>query len=206
MGLFQQLATMRGEIESMLKDKKGYTNNYAPLPSILEMINPLLAKYELACVISAPDYKVDPDGVRVYRFEVLLGYGEEKYITYFNIPEAIVPAGKKKKDATGNETEVSEEEFGVRSKAKAIQNFGATVTYGERYIYQAIFGIPIEEDDPDGSVGDTKNIPDNDIIWFMNNIPKHNLSKNFTDAQIVKQLKLVLKGNISKEDLIKKGY
>lgn len=192
------LAKVRGEIESLSKDKSGHNNNYVSLPSILEMINPVLAANELSCLIHSPEFRVE-DGVRVYRFEVILGHKSEVRTLSFWIPEAVVPSGKKK----DNE---EDDAVSLRSKAKAIQNFGATETYGQRYIYHVVFGIPLDDEDPDGNLGSSKKVSDDDIIWWMKTIPSHSKSADFTPEKLIKQFKLFSKGDVTKQSYIERGY
>ena len=199
MSLFMQLAKIRGMVSSLEKDKKGYTNSYVPLPSILEMMNPILAETEVACLISTPDYKIEND-VKIYNFQVILACGTEKETLGFWIPEAIVPAGKKGKDGE----QLDDAEIGSRGKTKAIQNAGATLTYGQRYIYHVIFGIPLDEEDPDG--GDsTSNILESDLDWWFKTVPSHEKAKQFTGKMLALQFKMFLKGQSNKLTYEKMG-
>jgi hypothetical protein len=199
MSLFMQLAKIRGMVSSLEKDKKGHTNSYVPLPNILEMINPILAEMEVACLIHTPCYKMEND-IRVYNFQVILAHETEKETLEFWIPEAVVPSGKKGKDGE----QLDDSEINSRGKAKAIQNSGATLTYSQRYIYHVIFGIPLDEEDPDG--GDsTGNVLESDLDWWFKTVPSHEKAKQFTGKMLALQFKMFLKGQSNKLTYEKMG-
>lgn len=178
----EQLAKIRGEIKILEKDTTGHTNRYVSLPSTLDFINPILAKHGVSITIDVPETK-EENSVTKYHFVVEIGYMEESMTKDYWIPEALVPSGK------GD------------PNAKAIQNFGATITYGQRYIYQILLGLPNADEDPDG----VKFTPD-DFVWWITHIANHEKNINLTSDAIYKQYRMFAKGEITKEQYKERGY
>lgn len=180
--IHEALAAIRADIKTLEKDTKGYSNTYVSLPSILDFINPLLAKHKISILIDNPDCTQE-DGITKYHFVVKLSSGDTTEIINFFIPEAKVPSGKGDADA------------------KAIQNCGATWTYAQRYIYQVIFGLPNSDEDPDGI-----KVSPADLVWWFKTIPNHKLNEKIDDKGLFAQFKMFSKGELTREQYKERGY
>ena len=59
------LSKLQGEIQNTAKDKQGYGYRYTTLDAILDMVRPLLHKYELAIVQATTNNELNPSVVGV---------------------------------------------------------------------------------------------------------------------------------------------
>lgn len=185
--LSEALAAVRGDIEALGKDGSGHNNHYTTLPSILIAVNPILAKHNLSILIDVPEIDRGEKFTQ-YKFQVKLSCETESEICYFWIPEARVPRGKSQSE----QDELS----------KRIQDFGATVTYGSRYIYSALLGVPSSDEDPDGTTG---KVTVEDLTWWFATVPNHEASKELDGEKLFNLLKLFTKGQITREAYEKRG-
>lgn len=117
------LSQFLGEVSNVYKDKKGYGYNYADLPSILDMVRPLLTKHNLS-VIQLP---IETGNLEALGLETMLMHNSGQYLaSEFRIP---VAAGK-----------------GMTPS----QAFGSAISYARRYALCAALGIASSNDDNDG--------------------------------------------------------
>jgi hypothetical protein len=116
--LFKNLAGFQNECPAINKNIKGYSYKYADLPQVLEVIKPLLAKYNLGFtqLVESVENNV---GVKTILFETQSGESIETTI-FAEIPD-----------------------FKGITK---IQSLGSIITYLRRYSLSAILGIVTDED------------------------------------------------------------
>lgn len=127
----EKLLNAKAEIGTIVKDASNphFKMKYASLPKILETINPILKAYGLLLTIEVTMDKeltsilnnpIYNGVVTVYDVETKLF---ESY--HYNFPQD------------------------TAQKQNAIQAFGSTMTYAQRYMLGCLLGIPFDEEDPD---------------------------------------------------------
>lgn len=115
------LAGFNSEVVEIIKNKKGHNNQYASLDNIVDVVTPLLAKYDLS-----KTWKTTQDSNTITVTCVLihsLGYSESTSLT-------------EGRDMSGNKS--------------SIHGLGSTVSYLERYTLKALLGLAEKEQDDDG--------------------------------------------------------
>ena len=105
-----------------LPEVEGYGYKYTPLPTILNAVRPILAKYGFA-IGQAWNYL---ENRKVVEVRTTIYHKTGVWRTY----KAILPLADVK-------------------KGSLIQNVGGTITYGRRYQISAILGLATEEEDTD---------------------------------------------------------
>jgi len=112
------------QIDGVEKDAKSVFGDakYASLPNIQKTVQPLLQKAGLIIKFDFPEY-ID----NTYKaLATLIDTGDNATMEWvFSIP-------------------------GDTQQKNAVQAFGSTMTYGQRYMYGVIFQIPFADEDPDG--------------------------------------------------------
>lgn len=181
---------VKSKIKGLYKSKEGFNGkyNYVPLDTILSTLNPILVDAGLTVIIAQKGI-VNVDGKVYYEFTASLMYDEESIVLSYFIPESSTP--KKKRKANDPEPEDNQ------STNNPIMDFGATMTYGQRYIYQALFGIPMDTEDPDSKDVSSKFIHEdiNDVLTILVNTKIEATSK----ANIIKEF---INGNYTKDFII----
>ena len=131
MEIYKRLAALQAEISNPKNTTENpfYKSKYAPLPEILELARPLLAKHGLA-VLQYPETRKDDITMVGVRTMVLLGQDADK------TEEAVIDCGW----------------LGLPSQGLDAQKVGAVITYFRRYALKAVLGIESEDDDANSAV------------------------------------------------------
>lgn len=122
--LAQALSKLQGEVQNLFKDKTGHNYKYTDLASVLDMVRPLCAKYELSVSQLCCN---DPASVDVMGVETVLMHSSGQYISsvlYMNVT--------------------------IGRGMSAAQAAGSVITYARRYALAALLGIA--QTDTDASV------------------------------------------------------
>lgn len=114
----QAIIKVCAEVLNPKKNKQGYGYKYAELSSILDMLRPILAKYELAILQPA----------------------------YTNLEKQTVTVATRVIHSQGGVYETKYTLPVEKGKMTAVQSVGATTTYARRYSLCNIFGIAGDED------------------------------------------------------------
>lgn len=190
MKIANAMLKVKSKIKGLYKSKEGFNGkyNYVPLDTILSTLNPILVDAGLVVIIAQKGI-VNVDSKVYYEFTASLMYDEESIVLSYFIPESSAP--KKKRKANDPEPEDNQ------SSNNPIMDFGATMTYGQRYIYQALFGIPMDTEDPDSKDVSSKFIHEdiNDVLTILANTTIEATSK----ANIIKEF---INGNYTKDFII----
>lgn len=125
--LVAAMSKLQSELKNPSKNKQGYGYKYADLPSILDDIKPLLAKYELV-LLQLPISEI-VDGKFYMGYESQIRHKDEFISSVFMVPETFVEKGK----------------------MSFIQAMGSIKTYLRRYIIGDLCFIA-QDDDTDGAV------------------------------------------------------
>ena len=113
---------MQSEFVPVIRDKKGYAGNYAPIESLQKQYGPIIAKHGFS-------YTWTEEAIQGGKRCTLRisGHGSARYNS-FDIPE-----------------------LGTNKQMNAVQAAGAMSTYGRRYTFIAGFGVIIDDEDADGA-------------------------------------------------------
>ena len=128
MKIYKKLLEVKKELGSISKDAANnfHKYKYATLSNILKNLNPLLEKNGLFLKIE--DTKLDENTLRFW-------------LTIIDT-------------STGEFTRAKYDVDKDKGNSNPVQAFGSTMTYGQRYILGAFFGIPFDDEDPDTKSGE----------------------------------------------------
>lgn len=135
--LLEKIANFQREVPVILKDTEGYGYNYADLPTIFEVINPLLKKHNLGFyqkVDSIVQTNCMFDVLVTTVFDTLTGYSIS---TTTRIPNNVELKGM-----------------------NAFQVMGSGITYLRRYALSSLLGL-VTDKDTDGNIPLTKKAKEN---------------------------------------------
>jgi hypothetical protein len=134
--LFRALAGFQQECPPILKNESGYGYKYADLPAILEVINPLMRKYNLGFYQA-----MDGEYLRTVIFHTLSGESIESSSDL--MLDTLEYSEVQKKDNTVWQIRG----FEAMNRAQAL---GALTTYVRRYALTCLLGI-VSDKDTDGA-------------------------------------------------------
>lgn len=147
--LFKALADFQQEVPVIHKGTQGYGYQFADLPKIFEVINPLLQKHGLGFT-----QLVNDNSIKTVLFHVESG---EMIDSITHVPfDSIVYENVIKIDRQGNEINTSViRGFEGMNRAQAI---GSMITYFRRYSLSAMLGL-VTDKDTDGTSVKQKDEP-----------------------------------------------
>lgn len=121
------LSKLQNEIQNVHKDKSGYGYKYTELSTILDLVRPLLSKYDLAVSQLCSS---DPSSLEIVGVETVLMHSSGQYISSTLYMRVDNPVGKSGK-----------------ASMSTAQASGSVITYARRYALAAILGIAQTDDD-----------------------------------------------------------
>lgn len=136
MNLYAKLALIQSKVENIQKNAKGYNFKYADGNAVLNEIRPLMVEYNVLCVLSLKD-------IRIQRFEYPDKNGVLKYEYMFSSEGGYTWID----GDTGERFDVSWVFAGNNDDSSQAQ--GNALTYNERYFLLKFFKIATPIDDPD---------------------------------------------------------
>jgi len=141
MAVHAKLLKVKGELPFLKKDKSGYGYKYVSGMNILSTVNPLLEKHNLFVFPRV----VDSSYERVVTGEKINNKTGEtviKHETLYTISMVYTIV-----DTEDNESvEIPWFSSGCNNEEQGV---GSAYTYGQRYFWLNLFGIPTDENDPD---------------------------------------------------------
>jgi len=183
-----KLLAIKTEIGKVYKDasNSGLKFKYATLSNILNKVNSLLDKHQVLMTIS-----IQMNSELTSITNKLIYSGTVEFL-----------------DVTGNEFKEYHFNFPSDTQQKNdIQAFGSTMTYAQRYMLGAIFGIAFDDEDPDNDKNTVKNEPKQTTYQSNTKVSNGNL---ISEAQSKRLYAITKSKDLSKETVLsilsKYGY
>lgn len=161
--LYKALADFTQEVPVILKDTSGYNYKYADLPSIDEVIKPLLKKHGLG--VTQPLSHIIVGDKIIPSMKTILFHTEsgEKLEDNHPLPQTVLEkVSQTKKDKNGTEYVSDKYVVAGFEQMSEPQAQGSIITYFRRYCLSSMLGL-ITDKDTDASGNVSKGVSDVDL-------------------------------------------
>jgi hypothetical protein len=144
MNLYEKLVDIRKNIDCFTKDKKGFGYKYVSGAQVLDKIRAKMDELGVLLIPGTPS-----QSFFVHHYDKVDDRGEIKKKVDFVVsgPMTYTWVNAEKPD---EREECRWSYYGQQGDIS--QSFGSALTYSERYFILKFFGVPTDEDDPDGKL------------------------------------------------------